>query len=158
MKLLTNFFHSKVFLGLVIGAILLSIAYAIILAGSPAKQRARELDQQRIGDLQQISYAVGEYWRRNTKLPNVLTDLNTMEDIYIGRITDPVTGEPYEYRAVGERKYELCATFQEKSYENVGRKPSQDPWEHEVGRACFQREVFVNPLDKGIIPIPPPVM
>lgn len=118
------------------------IVYGFILLGSPSLQRAIKLDEQRVNNLQNISYAIDSYWERNRALPGMLNDLQGPA-YWVDSIQDPLSGEPYEYRAISEKKYELCATFQSRSKEQLPEYPrpfSQQIWDHEEGRSCFQLE------------------
>lgn len=138
-----QFFSSKVFFLLVAGAVASSIVYGIILSGSPGTQRALQLDQRRVSDVQQISYAIDEYWARNQALPATLEALQDSRYYAVQSLTDPETGEPYEYRVSGEKTYELCAVFSLSSENDRQplRFPASKAWEHEAERACFELEV-----------------
>ena len=138
-----QFFSSKVFVKIVIGVVVLAVGYGISLAGSPLKQRAFQFDQRRISDLQNISSAVGTYWRNNEKLPLTFEDLKNQYS-YIRSVADPVTQEPYEYIVRSETEYELCAVFETDSSDHgarVSKEPFLDPWKHGIGKTCFKREV-----------------
>ncbi|MDP2734603.1 MAG: hypothetical protein Q8P12_00155 [bacterium] len=137
-----QFFSSKAFLWIVIGAVALAVGYGFFVSGSPATQRALQFDLRRASDLQQISFAIDEYWARNAALPSALQDLQDQRYYYVESVEDPETGESYEYRKVAERSYELCAVFAMES--GAVRAPLRFPsnaWEHGAGRACFELEV-----------------
>ena len=55
-------------------------------------------------------------------------------------IVDPETGEPYAYRVLDDRRFELCATF------DTVRKGDFDVfWDHPAGRHCFVIDVLDPP-------------
>jgi hypothetical protein len=114
-----------------------AIAGGLVLTGSPAEARLGRLDERRIQDLQRISRLVDAYWRSHRRFPGSLGQVGS-EPGSAGR--DPVTGQPYEFRATGELRYELCAVFARVSAERpTGIEP--DFWDHGEGRKCFPMEV-----------------
>jgi len=137
-----QFFSSKVFLWAVVVAVVLAVGYGFFLTGSPATQRALQFDLRRVSDLQQISFAVDEYWARNQKLPEALEELQDSRYYFVSSLQDPETQEPYEYLVSGEKTYELCAVFSMSSTDDRQflRFPSK-AWEHEEGRVCFSLEI-----------------
>jgi len=133
----------KIFLVLVIISMVLSVVFAFVLVGSPAQQRLIQFDGRRVSDLQSISFAIDDYWRRNESLPTILEDLQDSR-YFIRSIQDPKTEELYEYTIVSDIAYELCAVFETDSAERQEefRKPfSAQTWNHGIGRTCFEREV-----------------
>lgn len=115
-----------------------AIVAALVLVGSPGDARQQRLDEQRVTDLGQIAISVNSYWRTNTRLPAALEEAAQGGAVSVPR--DPESGEPYEYRALDSRRYELCATF---------ARPSDEPPEineppfrtHPAGRHCFTMAV-----------------
>jgi len=78
--------------------VLAAVIAGILLIGSPAQERLRRLDERRISDLREISFAVDAYWTREDVLPASLEELGNDERI-VRELADPVTGAPYEYHA-----------------------------------------------------------
>lgn len=120
----------------------------LILSGSPAAERMRRLDTQRVSDLQQISYAMDSFWSTQQRLPENLDQLQATRDVYVQSIHDPKTKALYEYSAKGNDAYELCATFETSSTEPLPgvATPVAVPlppdgsgrfWTHPVGHTCF---------------------
>jgi len=139
-----HFFQSRAFAFMIVGAVAASAAYGIFLSGTPAQQRILQFDQRRLSDLQQISYAIDEYWARNKAFPDNLETLQDSRYYFVQSLADPKTQEPYEYRATGEKTYELCAVFALSSAENgefLRFSPSPKVWQHEAGRTCFSLEI-----------------
>ncbi len=144
MNTLHTFFQSKFFLGIVVIAVLLAVGYGAFLVGTPQAQRAFQLDQRRVSDLQQISSAIDAYFEKNKSLPQSFDDLKK-QSYYVQSVTDPKAGSPYEYRIVSATTYELCAVFdtessQARSKVNTQIPFSQQAWDHGRGRTCFERE------------------
>ena len=137
------------------GLILLTIVIGFVIAGTPATQRARRLDEQRVNDLQIIQGQVLDYWTRKAALPAAAEDLNNS----INGFTfphDPDTGILYTYRMTDTLSFELCATFQTDSSDSpyTATKPvasralypgdgimTQEPWTHGKGQTCFARTI-----------------
>ena len=149
---------AKVFTGLVIGVIGIAVVYGLTLVGTPAQQRLLQFDDRRVSDLQSITYAVDSYWQRNESLPQMLEDLR-VPTYYVESISDPKTGELYEYNIISETAYELCATFETDSseYENQAVPRFLDRgisfWNHSAGLTCFDLEVQ-QPAKTEPIPVP----
>lgn len=131
-------------LGIVIA--IAAIVGGFLIVGSPYKQRALRFDNQRVSDLSNIQWQIVNYWQQKGKLPASLED---MKDSISGQIipADPENKlTKYEYTVKGERAFELCATFAEKTQDNKGYDSypidgSNDSWIHEAGRTCFQRTI-----------------
>ena len=117
--------------------VLAAVIAGILLIGSPAQERLRRLDERRISDLREISFAVDAYWTREDVLPASLEELGNDERI-VRELADPVTGAPYEYHAGTGSSYELCAVFEHDTDTN-GRDVRYDYlWSHGPGKQCFQ--------------------
>lgn len=130
---------------LVVILVVTAVAIAgLIVAGSPSQERARRADDQRIQDLQQISYAVDTFWTQNARLPETLEELRNARDVYISSIQDPESGMPYEFRQLTSDQYELCATFGTASEDTTSGKPLEPGntfWQHGAGYGCFTVDV-----------------
>ncbi len=146
---------AKVFAGVVSVLALVFITYGIVLTGTPGQQRALQFDQRRVSDLQQISYSINLYWQNSGKLPVSFDDLKNQQYSYIQSVMDPRTEVAYEYRVLGDKTYELCATFETDSSNTAARFKtpipfSEQSWDHAIGRVCFEREV--QELRKDVVP------
>ena len=136
----------KIFISIVVLAVLAAVVYGFILVGSPASQRVIRFDERRVSDLQNISFALDSYWVRNAQLPENLEALQDQR-FFVRSIQDSETQEPYEYRVLSAVTYELCTVFTAESPLSPKPSFSQKPWEHGIGRTCFEREV-----QKPVIP------
>jgi hypothetical protein len=145
--------------------ILVLVVGAFFIVGSPKKARLFQLDQQRIGDLQNIQGQIVNYWQRKGRLPENLSDLDDSISGYFVP-NDPETGSPYEYAVKDSNKiiFELCAILELDSMVGSGSKimsiySSYDSgysqnWEHKKGRNCFERQIdkqLYPPFDKGSV-------
>ncbi|GHB94867.1 hypothetical protein [Thermomonas carbonis] len=119
-----------------------TLATALWVMESPAKQRDRRIDERRTQQLDAIADAVDAWTREHKRLPASLAELSKQPGASLA-IVDPVTGTPYEYAAVSERIYRLCASF---ATSTSDRGPGTDRiswhekhWMHPAGRHCFDR-------------------
>ena len=134
----------KIFIVTVISLIVAAVAYGLYLTGTPGFQRQVRFDERRIADLQQISRAVSSYHSQSGRLPETLEALEFL-DFFVPSLSDPKTGESYEYRVASEVTYELCAVFEyDSSIAVKPRFPGLESWEYKEGRQCFLREVLVK--------------
>lgn len=128
-----------------IGLVAIFVIGAFFLVGSPTTQRALRFDGMRSQHLQSLKYSVDAYYAQLGELPASLVDLNKPPYYFGGTTNDPETGVEYEYRATGDREYELCATFTMSSNEVKNNskttyqpaEPNMFAYEHESGRQCF---------------------
>lgn len=134
--------------------ILAAVVTGFVYAGSPAEERVRRIDMQRVSDLQMLQSEVVSYWQAKEALPGDLAAL--MDDIRGYAIPeDPETGTAYEYRVTAPLVFELCATFARASEgwsaavmpeaPSMVRRPYYDGmsenWNHDAGRHCFARTI-----------------
>ena len=118
-----------------IAAVAAAVAAGLLITGSPAEQRLRRADEQRVAELRQLAGTAEFRWNREQRLPSVD---ELVDGQYLTRLpTDPATGEPYDYRVTGPRQFEVCATFDRPSRSEL----AGDFWSHEAGRRCFQFNV-----------------
>lgn len=136
--------------------ILVSVIYGIVMIGSPASQRAKMMDEQRISDLSNIqSQIVYTQWQNKAEVP---ANLEALKDPISGFTlpTDPETKESYEYTMLSKNSFELCATFKTKTpvASETITKPmypyANENWQHDIGRTCFTRVI-----DEKLYPINP---
>lgn len=137
----------KIFFWGSVVVVLASIIGGFAIIGSPATQRDLRLDRERVQDLDMIQYQILSYWQKTDELPENLSALN---DPLFGFIVpeDPETGESYEYHALSNLSFELCAIFAkdgsevESTPEFSRAFPGLDGnWQHGAGRKCFERVI-----------------
>ena len=119
-----------------IAVVAAAVAVGLLSTGSPTEQRALRLDDRRVQDLRRFSQAVDVRWSAMQTLPSGSSEL--LDGRYLSSLpVDPSTDLPYDYRIVGPREFELCATFDRPSRPEAVR----DFWSHDAGRACFTFDV-----------------
>lgn len=105
---------------------------SLYILGTPAQERLRRLDEQRVADLQQLSNAITRIFTLSANLPEDLTLL--VDGQRLNRLpTDPVTDASYQYEILNTNQYRLCAEFSLAS-----EQPSLNNfWAHPAGGHCF---------------------
>jgi hypothetical protein len=153
--------------------VLASIVTGFFIIGTPAVQRDRRFDEQRVGDLQTLQNVIVNYWMQKERLPQELSDL---EDSISGFTVpkDPASEDSYEYSVIDSLSFELCATFKTPSQDfglaSSGSKYAyvepyvyrgdilQQNWEHEAERTCFTRmidpELYKPSSKQSELPVP----
>lgn len=138
------------------GAIAITVAAIVVgfmASGSPWSARRVRLDAERIRDLKQLQQRIVEHWQRTRALPTSIDALrDDIQDYAPAR--DPETEQPYEYRALGDLQFELCAIFRTDSETQPKSKTTRpagryntaydatfENWTHGAGRTCFTRTV-----------------
>jgi hypothetical protein len=128
----------RVFVATAVATVLGAVVAGLLVIGSPAAERARRLDAQRVGDLRELGRSVDVYWTRHGRLPSSLDELSDEAGLD-GDARDPGTGLRYEYRVIDDATYELCASF-----ERRGEQPEPAGfWSHGAGRQCFRVQARV---------------
>jgi hypothetical protein len=142
--------------------VIISIIIGFVVMGSPAQQRMKRLDGERVSNLQNIQWQIINYWQTKSVLPDSLSKLEDSISGYVAP-TDPDTDEPYTYRVKGELAFELCAAFNlssDKSKVDNNRYPIKsiygETWEHKAGEVCFERTIDPEKY-KLRVPSPVPV-
>jgi len=124
----------------------ITLAWGIMLSGSPATQRQHRFDAKRVENLTGIHQEImnivydGEPYRTDIlprkTVPATLEEVQAAAVYTRPEISDPETGAPYEYRVVSKTAYELCATF------NFERNEAYDVrWNHSAVRHCYTIDV-----------------
>ena len=116
----------------------------LLLAGSPARERQRKLDGQRVQDLSNVSQAVERFAVANGRLPSTLDPIMRRPDADWIHFHDPVSRVAYGYRALDTLRYRLCATFD--APDSTGPTGESVFWGHGRGPACFDFEVSEKTL------------
>ena len=136
-------------------AVALAVITGLFIAGSPAEERTRRMDDQRVEDLRYISYAVESYYQNEGVLPASLEEAARQPNAFVHRIADPVTGMPYEYLPSASAAYQLCATFDAPTNpENAQNTPPElSFWNHDAGRICYALEARTLPTSVKPLPL-----
>jgi len=144
---------SKIVAWIVSGVVITTIVSGFFLIGSPATQRQKRFDDQRVSHLQEITNAVVRHWQHKQELPLTLTGLDDSISGFHAPV-DPETESPYTYKVTGDLSFELCATFNtERTYDEYTPYPAQQrliepypthlkgTWTHTPGENCFERAI-----------------
>ena len=155
----------KYFSYIIIAIVAATVVAGFFIVGSPANERLRQADQQRIYNLQDIQNQIVTYWQSKETLP---TDLASLTDNISGwrAPQDPKTGLAYTYEITGDLNFKLCASFDlegesKDMYYGGGVYPERavaimppsktDNWYHTAGYYCFDRTIdpdLYPPLNK----------
>jgi hypothetical protein len=145
---------------IVAAVVIAGVVAGFFIVGSPAEQRDRRLDEQRVEDLQMIQSQIINYWNKKGSLPDTLEE---MEDDIFGFVlpSDPETEEPYEYHILSDLTFDLCAEFKTKTRETFRgefqprEKMIEQSWAHDAGTVCFERKIDpeLHKIEDGIIPL-----
>lgn len=132
-----------------LGLVILTIGAGFFVMGTPAEQRSRRFDRERISDLQAIQWSVENAVSYGREIPQTLDSVTVMAE----EKTDPLTGEQYTYR-VEDDSVTLCATFATASDNTEQYRPvypeEKQPidWNYTPGENCFtfqpKRPVITN--------------
>ncbi len=129
-----------VFVAIVVLVVGGAVTAGLILVGPPSEARLERLDARRVEDLQRLSRLIDVHWTKHGRLPPSLDEVAS--EPRAEAIKDPVTGQSYEFRPTGEKRYELCAGFDRRSHP-ASRGLGDAFWAHQAGRTCFPLEVRV---------------
>ena len=123
----------------------IGLIVAVILAtGSPAKQRALQMDQERLNDFRMITNEINAYYFERDKLPDSLGQVAKQIDYIPFDTKDPETGKPYTYNVTTRKTYELCTTFSLPSEEQTSSAkpefsyPYMSDLKHKKGYDCIE--------------------
>ena len=152
----------RALLGAVVVVVVAALGYSMFLLGTPGEQRDLRLDRQRVSDLSNIARNINTYWSLNGTLPGSFEDMSGSR-FSIRSINDPESNGRYEYNALGDADYELCAVFSTDNDKSGDprRAFSDSAWDHGTGRTCFPLKAeYVDPGPKPLSTItqlnPPP--
>lgn len=113
-----------------------AVLAGLFLAGSPADERLRRLDEIRIQHLMSLNAAIDQQIRRNNFMPPNLASVVDGQRLTT-LPTDPDSGAQYEFAQLSSSSYELCAVFAIASPADA----ALNFWRHPAGRACFTFQV-----------------
>ncbi len=151
----------KFFVYTVIAIVAAAVIAGFFIVGSPQQERLRQLDGQRVSNLQYLQSEIVSYWQSKGKLPAKLSDLNDpLRGVTVPQ--DPQTGMEYQYTPTGLLSFSLCADFAAADA-SVSPVPMGAPvaprsvyyggidqnWGHGPGPVCFERTIdkdFFKPV------------
>lgn len=122
-----------------------SLIAAFFVVESPSEARARRHDYEVLNNFTQIDSTITNYYSEKKVLPENLDQLKGQTPyINAAALKDPKTGANYEYKKIGDKEYELCATFET---DNTLAGDTQDyaytdRWPHASGYQCLHQKVL----------------
>ncbi|MFH0776409.1 MAG: DUF5671 domain-containing protein [Patescibacteria group bacterium] len=141
----TRDFKIQAFGWVFLAIVLACLVAAFSLIDSPQKAREVREDQERISELQQISFAITDFYNQHSALPENLDKLVEESKVQSEVLLDPVSHAKYEFQIADSKNYQLCANFTHSNREPDSPNNYSDPaWEHDTGRACFAIAISEN--------------
>ena len=128
---------------IIVAAIFIS---SLFIVESPQATRDRKIDNAVINNFQSIDSAVNQYYRDYEKIPANL-DVLKQEFNYIADkdLINPDTKKEYEYKVLGDKKYELCSFFRASNINDDNQDNYyKNNWPHEAGEQCISQRVNNN--------------
>jgi len=141
------------------GSLVLVIAIftaSLFFVESPTETRNRKIDNAILEDFNIIDGAITTYYDENGQIPMdfavLKEDFSYLSD---NDFKNPVNGEKYEYKIMGENKYELCTAFMSSNKdENADQNDYyKDRWPHEAGYQCLSQKARNIENTKERIPV-----
>lgn len=132
-----------------VGATMVILISGFFFIQSPAESRDRKIDTQTEANLSQAESAISEYYQRNQKLPESLSDIV----ISSGRVTYPffdTMPKNVSYEPKNDTSFRICGDFLRGSLttsttETPAFRDVTDSWDHTSGHVCFDREISLKP-------------
>jgi hypothetical protein len=113
-------------------AVVIALVQGFLTLGRPSVQRLVQADNKRVVNLGELATQIKSKWMSsNHVLPSNIDGVPSAS-----LLKDPVTHAPYEYRAMGANKYELCATFATDNRQDSSQGEVAF-WNHPKGHFCF---------------------
>jgi hypothetical protein len=143
-KAFDNRAFDRAFAAVATVAVGLAIAAGFWVLGTPGRQREIAADRQRLQDVAAIAQRLHERYLTDNDSFELPATLDAIE-----LRNDPLTNQPYEYERLGDRDFELCATFDTDSSTHRLSTQQSNPdaarWQHPEGRHCFEFDVTEYP-------------
>ncbi len=140
--------------------IIASVIFGLFIIDSPSVRRAKKLDQIRIEKISNINRAIYEFYGPeenlfgHQRLPKDLNELanETRVFIQLNGLNDPESDNgQFEYNIIGNKTYQLCATFDtefNETSQNTSssmlfpvRNKENVTFYHPVGKHCFDLSI-----------------
>ncbi len=119
-------------------------AASLFFVESPTQTRNRKIDNAILEDFNVIDGAITTYYDENGQMPTdfavLREDFSYLKD---DDFKNPVNEDGYEYKIIGENKYELCTAFMSSNKDDSANQNDyyQDRWPHEAGYQCLGQTV-----------------
>ncbi|MFA6466575.1 MAG: DUF5671 domain-containing protein [Patescibacteria group bacterium] len=127
---------------------------------SPQETRKIKIDSEITNDLNQIHWAIRDYYTLNNSLPEniqILASDTEKRMITMDNINNPSTGKVYEYTIIAADEYKICTDFLNSNLDNKDNNSyayyGSDLILHDAGYECFSRKVL-STIDSKLEPAP----
>lgn len=132
--------------------VVITLISAFFVMESPADARGRRADDVIISSFSRISYDIDVYYGENNKLPESLEVLKKEFSYGDEVIMDLETKKVFDYNVLGDRNYELCATFRTSNQDiNSPSYYVGNEWRHGKGYECLERTARTGDTKPTII-------
>lgn len=131
--------RNRLFAMVASAAVVVAVLAGLFLAGSPADERLRRLDEIRISNLRNLNAAIDAYIRRNNFMPRDLVSVVDGRQL-MELPVDPESGAQYDFVQIDSGSYQLCASFSAAYSGEV----ELSFWAHPAGRSCFTFQVSTD--------------
>jgi len=148
----------KMFAAVAAVATLAVVVTGLIINESPVVTRQKRQDDEIVSRLNQVAWAIENYYQQEEKLPislDILAGVRLVES----NTTNPINGEKFEYSVISGKTYELCTVFQLANNKKTAEGDyysyayNNQEWLHGEGRQCFTKKIPDN-LNAEPIPMP----
>lgn len=128
-----------------LAVVIAAFVASLFIVESPTQTRNRKFDNAILQNFDNIDNALNSYYLDKKKLPDNLDQLKA-DYSYItdDTLKDKVTGVKFDYEAVENNKYELCATFKtsNKDIKDLSVYDYKDRWPHDASYQCLSQKVL----------------
>ncbi|EKD44374.1 MAG: hypothetical protein ACD_71C00160G0005, partial [uncultured bacterium (gcode 4)] len=140
----------KIFFFATMALVVAAFVAAWFYVESPQTARSRRLDSALVQNIYSIESAVNSYYDKNKKLPGSLDELRADKNNYLNpnALMDPETKAPIIYNKIGEKEFEMCATFRTDSIAEAAKQSTgymgMDTYskEHLAGYQCLLGNLY----------------
>lgn len=138
---------NRIFFFISLFVIIGGLVSAFLIVESPSEARDRKLDEKIIGNFNTIKYAIDDYYYKNEKLPDDLSDLKNKTDNVMLSLVNPITNLEYVYELIDSKSYNLCTDFSSSNILNTVDYYG-NLWQHDKGYYCIKKDISPEIINK----------
>lgn len=134
--------QSKIYALVVLVIVVATLVFSLSHIQPPSEVREIKIDNQVVGELQDMQWRIEDYYRSKESLPE------NLEILYAGFTvpTAPEGRSEYTYEIMGDKGYKICGSFAQASTNtyNVVERPVLEKnynWDYQAGDWCFERVI-----------------
>lgn len=140
----------KIFFFATLALVVAAFIAAWFFVESPSMARNRRLDSALVQNMYSLESAINNYYERNNKLPANLDEFKADKNIYLSvdALVDPETKAPIVYNKLGDKEFEMCATFRTDSIELNAKQGNSyigmdsGSKDHRAGYQCLRGNLY----------------